>query len=117
MGHMEITYRHGGLVRAVLGSMLAAGIATVLLDGGRETQAGPRPYVGIWSTSDGQLRQELRTDGRYAESRGVRVKAQTGRYEVSGDHIVYVDASGARAYGIFRDGVLHRDGLVLYRQR
>lgn len=114
---MEITYRHDGLVRAVLASMLAAGIATVLLDGGGDIQAGARPYIGIWSTSDGQLRQELRTDGRYAESHGARIKAQTGRYEVSGERIVYVDETGAKAYGSFRDGVLHRGGHVLYRQR
>jgi len=114
---MEITYRHGGLVRAVLWSMLAAGIATALLGGGGDTRAGPQPYVGVWSTPDGKVRQELRTDGRYAESHGARVKAQTGRYEVSGERIVYVDDTGAREYGSFRDGVLHRDGHVLYRQR
>ncbi|MFD3687780.1 Atu4866 domain-containing protein [Nocardiopsis sp. NPDC058631] len=79
--------------------------------------AEPRPdVVGVWTTADGHIRQELRSDGRYDEARGARRSAYTGSYTVTGDHIDYVDDTGFTATGDIRDGVLHHEHLVLYKE-
>ena len=44
------------------------------------------PYIGMWITADGHIRQELLPNGRYDEARGTRKSAYQGRYEVTGDH-------------------------------
>ncbi|GGL53104.1 hypothetical protein GCM10010095_42480 [Streptomyces anthocyanicus] len=72
--------------------------------------------VGTWVTADGHIRQELLPDGRYDEARGDRRSAYTGRYTVTGDHLDYVDDTGFTATGDLRDGVLHHEQLVLYRE-
>ncbi|WP_268893762.1 Atu4866 domain-containing protein [Streptomyces apricus] len=76
----------------------------------------PHPYVGMWVTADGHIRQELRADGRYDEARGTRASAYTGRYTVTGSHIDYVDDTGFTATGDVRDGVLFHEHLVLHRE-
>lgn len=76
------------------------------------------PYVGMWSTADGRIRQELLPSGRYDEARGGRQSAYTGRYEVSGNHIDYWDDTGFTADGTFvTDNELHHGGMVFYRKR
>ncbi|WP_121704194.1 Atu4866 domain-containing protein [Streptomyces sp. BBFR25] len=77
---------------------------------------GHADVVGMWMTADGQIRQELLPNGRYDEARGDRRSAYTGRYTVTGDHIDYVDDTGFTATGDIRDGVLHHEHLVLYRE-
>ncbi|MFI9455891.1 Atu4866 domain-containing protein [Amycolatopsis sp. NPDC052450] len=72
--------------------------------------------VGMWVTADGHIRQELRADGRYAEERGGRRSAYTGRYSVTKAHLDYVDDTGFTATGDIRDGVLYHEHLVLYRE-
>ncbi|MFE6160161.1 Atu4866 domain-containing protein [Streptomyces sp. NPDC056486] len=72
--------------------------------------------VGMWVTADGHIRQELLPSGRYDEARGTRRSAYTGRYTVSGNHLEYVDDTGFTATGDIRDGVLHHEHLVLYRE-
>lgn len=76
----------------------------------------PHPFVGMWVTADGHIRQELRPDGRYDEARGDRKSAYTGSYTVTGNHIDYVDDTGFTATGDVRDGVLYHEHLVLYRE-
>ncbi|WP_326827242.1 Atu4866 domain-containing protein [Streptomyces sp. NBC_01751] len=76
----------------------------------------PHPYVGMWVTADGFIRQELLPNGRYDEARGNRDNAYTGRYTVNGNHIDYIDDTGFTATGDVRDGVLHHEHLVLYRE-
>ncbi|MEU9330262.1 Atu4866 domain-containing protein [Streptomyces canus] len=78
--------------------------------------SGHADVVGMWMTADGQIRQELLPDGRYDEARGDRRSAYTGRYAVTGDHLDYVDDTGFTATGDIRDGVLHHEHLVLYRE-
>jgi len=73
------------------------------------------PYLGMWITRDGHIRQELLANGRYDESRGTRQSAYQGRYEVTGDHIEYWDDTGFTADGDFIDGVLHHGGMIFYR--
>ncbi|MFG2314381.1 MULTISPECIES: Atu4866 domain-containing protein [Streptomyces] len=73
--------------------------------------------VGTWVTADGHIRQELLPDGRYDEARGNRRSAYTGRYTVTGNHLDYVDDTGFTATGDLRDGVLHHEHLVLYREQ
>ncbi|MEU5826687.1 Atu4866 domain-containing protein [Micromonospora tulbaghiae] len=86
------------------------------------TQARPpafgtvHPYVGMWVTADGHIRQELLPDGRYDEARGDRASAYTGRYEVTGEHIDYWDDSGFTADGRFDGDVLHHGGYLFYRE-
>ncbi|MEV6590947.1 Atu4866 domain-containing protein [Streptomyces acidicola] len=82
----------------------------------RNTEDSAADVVGMWVTADGHIRQELRADGRYDEARGNRHSAYTGRYTVTGSHIDYVDDSGFTATGDIRDGVLHHEHLVLYRE-
>jgi len=75
------------------------------------------PYVGMWVTSDGVIRQELLPNGRYDEARGERVSAYTGRYEVRGNRIEYWDDTGFTADGTFvTDDELHHGGMIFYRQ-
>lgn len=73
-------------------------------------------YVGLWCTADDHVRQELRADGRYVEARGTREAAYTGRYEVTGDQILYWDDTGFTADGVFVAGVLHHGGMVMRRR-
>jgi len=72
------------------------------------TNATPHPFVGMWVTADGHIRQELLPNGRQS--------AYTGSYTVTGDHIDYVDDTGFTATGDVRDGVLFHEHLVLYRE-
>ncbi|MFE4648091.1 MULTISPECIES: Atu4866 domain-containing protein [Streptomyces] len=80
------------------------------------TFPAPHPYVGMWVTPDGFIRQELLPNGRYDEARGNRKSAYTGRYTVNGNHIDYIDDTGFTATGDVRDGVLHHEHLVLHRE-
>ena len=86
---------------------------------GDTTEPGPapHPFVGMWVTEDGYIRQELRADGRYDEARGDRPSAYTGAYTVRGNHIDYQDDTGFTATGDVRDGILYHEHLVLYRER
>ncbi|EFL27751.1 putative secreted protein [Streptomyces himastatinicus ATCC 53653] len=70
----------------------------------------PHPYLGMWVTADGYIRQELLPNGRYDEARGDR------RSAVTGNHLDYVDDTGFTATGDIRDGVLYHEHLVLYRE-
>ncbi|WP_328884066.1 Atu4866 domain-containing protein [Streptomyces sp. NBC_00299] len=81
-----------------------------------DTPRDPHPYVGMWVTANGFIRQELLPDGRYDEARGNRLSAYTGSYAVTGNHMDYVDATGFTATGDVRDGVLFHEHLVLYRE-
>jgi hypothetical protein len=75
------------------------------------------PYVGPWTTDDGQVRHELLPDDRYKEARGDRESAYRGRYKVTGNHIDYWDDTGFTADGDFVDAdTLHHGGMVLRRQ-
>ena len=73
------------------------------------------PYVGMWITADGRIRQELLPNGRYDEARGTVKSAYQGRYEVRGRHIDYWDDTGFTADGAFIDDVLHHGGMAFYR--
>jgi hypothetical protein len=72
-------------------------------------------YIGMWVTADGFIRQELLSDGRYDEARGMKASAYQGRYEIDGTHIRYWDDTGFEADGEFVDGVLHHVGMKFYR--
>lgn len=77
----------------------------------------PHPYVGMWVTKDGYVRQELLPNGRYDEARGKRKSAYQGRYSIEGNHIEYVDDTGFTADGDFRDDVLYHGGMIFYREK
>lgn len=76
---------------------------------------GPHPFVGLWVTKDGNIRQRLIADGRYTEARGGREAAYTGDYWVEEMMIHYRDDTGFTADGEFRADVLHHAGMVMYR--
>lgn len=76
----------------------------------------PHPYVGMWVTADGYIRQMLLANGRYDEARGERESAYTGSYQVLGTRIEYVDDTGFSADGTFDGNVLHHGGYVFYRE-
>ncbi|OCJ68247.1 Atu4866 domain-containing protein [Agrobacterium tumefaciens] len=79
-------------------------------------QTESHPYIGMWVTGDGHIRQELLPDGRYDEARGQRKSAYQGRYEVRGNHIDYWDDTGFTADGEFIDDVLYHGGMIFYRE-
>jgi hypothetical protein len=83
---------------------------------GQADSPAPHPYVGMWVTADGHIRQELLPDGRYDEARGTRQSAYTGSYTVSGTQIDYVDDTGFTADGTFDGDVLHHGGYLFYRE-
>jgi len=111
---------------AALAAALLAGAAIFPIQKGHaqmntEAQAAAQsaqnhPYVGMWVTEDGHVRQELLPNGRYDEARGNRRSAYQGRYEVSGHDIFYWDDTGFTADGRFVDGVLHHGGMIFYRE-
>jgi len=74
------------------------------------------PFIGMWVTKDGHIRQELLPNGRYDEARGTRASAYQGRYEIRGTKIDYWDDKGFTADGEFIDGVLHHGGMLFYRE-
>jgi len=74
------------------------------------------PFVGLWVTADGVIRQRLLPDGRYVEARGRRESAYAGAYRVDGTMIYYLDDTGFSADGEFRGDVLHHAGMVMYRR-
>jgi hypothetical protein len=76
------------------------------------------PYIGMWVTADGHVRQELLPNGRYDEARGTRKSAYQGRYEVKGAQIDYWDDTGFTADGTFVDpNTLHHGGMIFHRER
>ncbi|EIM27534.1 Atu4866 domain-containing protein [Microvirga lotononidis] len=74
------------------------------------------PYLGMWVTEDGRIRQELLPNGRYDEARGTRRSAYQGRYEIRGTRIDYWDDAGFTADGEFIGDVLHHGGMLFYRE-
>ena len=75
------------------------------------------PYIGMWVTTDGQIRQELLANGRYDEARGIRQSAYQGRYEVEGNKVFYWDDTGFTADGEFvSDNELHHGGMIFFRR-
>lgn len=83
-----------------------------------ERQNQSHPYVGMWVTGDGRIRQELLPNGRYDEARGNRQSAYRGRYVVTGNRIEYWDDTGFTADGEFvEDDVLHHGGMIFHRER
>jgi hypothetical protein len=57
------------------------------------------PFVGLWVTADGEIRQRLLPEGRYVEARGTREAAYTGAYRVEGSMIYYRDDTGSPPTG------------------
>ncbi len=83
-----------------------------------QAQVQNHPYLGMWVTGDGRIRQELLPTGRYDEARGNRRSAYQGRYVVSGSHIDYWDYTGFTADGTFvENDVLHHGGMIFYREK
>ncbi|WP_422646309.1 Atu4866 domain-containing protein [Agrobacterium tumefaciens] len=96
---------------------LAVSSATASPETGQGRSQVPHPYIGMWVTGDGHIRQELLPNGRYDEARGQRQSAYQGRYEVSGNRIFYWDDTGFTADGEFIDDVLHHGGMIFYREK
>jgi len=75
-------------------------------------------HLGVWVTSDGYIRQELFTNGRYTESRGSGSTSFTGNFKVKGDQICYLDDTGFTASAIFNSNdTLHYAGHVFYKEK
>lgn len=108
--------------RALLQLLAAAGVAAMfhpaLAEDTMNPEYKPHPYLGMWVTPDGRIRQELLPNGRYDEARGTRKSAYQGRYVVTGTHIDYWDDTGFTADGTFvSDDVLHHGGMIFHREK
>jgi len=79
--------------------------------------AKEHPFIGMWVTKDGYIRQELLPGGRYDEARGTRKSAYTGQYWIEGTHIEYKDDTGFTASGDFEGDVLYHGGYIFYRDK
>lgn len=99
-------------VRSPLASTPPAVLATPPAEARIES---PHPYVGMWVTADGYIRQELLANGRYDEARGERQSAYTGSYQVFDTRIEYVDDTGFTADGRFDKDILYHGGYVFHR--
>lgn len=111
--------RHG----LQLGALLSATLTIVLMNGSVKAEnvsgdllMADHPYVGMWVSEDGYIRHELLPNNRYDEARGERESAYQGRYQVAGNYIEYWDDTGFTADGLFIDGVLYHEGMVLRRK-
>jgi hypothetical protein len=83
-----------------------------------EKSVPQHPYIGMWITADGHIRQELLANGRYDEARGQRKSAYQGRYEVAGNRINYWDDTGFTADGRFVTlDELHHGGMIFFREK
>ncbi|NTJ41603.1 hypothetical protein G6L28_03190 [Agrobacterium larrymoorei] len=105
------------LAAAVVEASPSKGVSVMKTSSTSQTTQQSHPYIGMWVTGDGRIRQELLPDGRYDEARGARKSAYQGRYEVNGNRIEYWDDTGFTADGEFRDDVLYHGGMVFYRER
>ncbi|CAP53276.1 hypothetical protein EIQ06_00510 [Xanthomonas campestris pv. campestris] len=95
----------------------ASGVGSAASSSPSEHLMQHHPYLGMWVTGDGRIRQELLPTGRYDEARGTRKSAHQGRYEVEGNRIQYWDDTGFTADGTFVTAdELHHGGMVFYRE-
>jgi hypothetical protein len=109
--------RMTALAPVLAAALLSVAALPASASNAKENEAMPsHPYVGLWVTEDGYVRQELRANGRYDEARGNRQSAYQGRYEIDGDDIRYWDDTGFTADGRFIDGVLHHGGMIMRRE-
>ncbi len=111
----------GAAILTMIGMSGAAGqqgpSANPQSQGSENGMAQQHPYVGMWVTRDGHIRQELLPNGRYDEARGTRKSAYQGRYEVRNNQILYWDDTGFTADGEFVDAnTLHHGGMIFYRE-
>jgi hypothetical protein len=113
---MSITALAAALVAASLGIESANQAAPAAIT--QKVTQQMNPYIGMWVTGDGRIRQELLANGRYDEARGERKSAYQGRYEIRGDRIDYWDDTGFTADGVFvDDDTLHHGGMIFYREK
>ncbi|WP_426801369.1 Atu4866 domain-containing protein [Xanthomonas campestris] len=95
----------------------ASGVSSAASSSPSEHLMQHHPYLGMWVTGDGRIRQELLPTGRYDEARGTRKSAYQGRYEVEANRIQYWDDTGFTADGTFVTAdELHHGGMVFYRE-
>lgn len=100
------------------GGAYAASTDPVVTITNKEKSMTVHPYIGMWITADGKVRQELLASGRYDEARGDRQSAYQGRYEIVGSHIEYWDDTGFTADGTFvTDNELRHGGMVFFREQ
>jgi hypothetical protein len=108
----------GALLAAATMSPVNESLAQMNSQQPAPSEAQDHPYLGMWVTGDGRIRQELLPNGRYDEARGNRRSAYQGRYQVTDNYIYYWDDTGFTADGTFvEDDVLHHGGMVFYREK
>lgn len=73
-------------------------------------------YLGIWTTADGRIRVDLKSDGRFEEVRSDDKRTFHGTYRIEGARIHFHDpATGYQTTGEFCDGVMRADGCEFRR--
>lgn len=72
--------------------------------------------AGRWVSADGYIRQELFADGHYKEAKGNSTVERSGRFEICGNNIKYLNDSGNTVSGNFSKNMLYHEGHILYRE-
>jgi hypothetical protein len=73
-----------------------------------------RDIVGVWLSTDGAMRVEMKADGTFDEARRGSARIFHGVWRCDGSHVHFRDpTTGYEATGELRDGALHADGVEL----
>ena len=68
--------------------------------------------VGVWLSTDGRMRVDLKADGTFDEARAGSARTFHGVWRSDGLRVHFRNpATGYEASGELRDGVLHADGV------
>jgi hypothetical protein len=72
--------------------------------------------AGLWLSSDGRMRVDLKADGTFDEARAGSTRTFHGVWRSDGLRVHFRDpATGYEAIGELRNGVLHADGVEFRR--
>jgi hypothetical protein len=123
------THRGPRIDATILG---AASILALAMGGGATTEASdqvgssappsvvsegmaPSDLAGVWTSTDGTVRLELGSDGRYERSITGRDKVAHGTYRIDALSMHLRDDSGLRTTVTIYDGALDMAGHQLHR--
>lgn len=103
--HVDTTVLDAGALLA-----LALGGATLVPPGDKSRRTAVKAPVGAWSSADGAVRLEIKTDGTYAGKVLGRKRPARGTYRLEGGTLTLSDATGLDTTVLVGPGVLEMAG-------